>query len=371
MTARESRAETPGASLADYLAPLAGPLIHPKLFSRAAWSRCLAVADAIPDYAAFGMLGFELRLDRDSTVDLLVCATRTAAGPRWLHSMAEALASRQPASPWQPLAAFARQWHQGRLTDLVDRVWLEFDCQQDRGITELPIPSVFSSTYPTHTDERVLAADLSAVTDALEILLAKPLTPSLVRILAIIEEALSPGGRTVQVGAMLGRGPAAVRVCVVGPGASALCMVLDRVGWPGAVEQVQSILESLGELSRFLCLDLDVGPTGLAGTAGIEFYVNTSDEPADASQWRPLLSRFEHMNLVTVTKSAALGTYPRVQVSKGFLDRLPAGYARATALLAGHRIGRFVMHLHHIKLTVSYHRPAAAKAYMGLWHEWS
>jgi hypothetical protein len=77
------------------------------------------------------------------------------------------------------------------------------------------------------------------------------------------------------------------------------------------------------------------------------------------------------MKMAAPAKRAALDTYPRVQVSTEVLDRLPRQYAGAATLLAAQRAGRFVAHLHHVKVTVSGHGPPRAKAYLGLWHEWN
>ncbi len=101
-------------------------------------------------------------------------------------------------------------------------------------------------------------------------------------------------------------------------------------------------LASVGRLPRAVCLDLDLTPSGLGATAGIEVYANAPGEPADASRWPPLLDRLEDRELVRPAKRAALDTYPRVQVSTGLLDKLPLPYARAATLLAAQRTGRFI-----------------------------
>jgi hypothetical protein len=372
MAAPERGAATRRASLADYRAPLAEPLLDPRLVGRAAWSRCLPLAAAVPGDAAFGMLGLELRLGDDPAVDLLVCALGAAGGPGWLRTMAEARAGRQPGSAWPAISAFARTWCDGRLAGRIDGVWLEFDSSdRPRRGAELPVPSVFSSTKPTGTRPGAPTPDLSAPTDMLEALLADGRIPGPARVLTRIERALPAGSRIFQVGGMLGRCPPSVRVCVMGPGADAIRLVLDRLGWTGPVEEVERLLTGLGQLPRRVCLDLDVAPAGLGGTAGIEVYAGAPDEPVDASPWPPLLDRLERMNLATPAKRAALATYPRTQVSAALGDRLPREYARAATLLAAHRAGRFVMHLHHVKITVSPGRPPTAKAYLGFWHEWS
>jgi hypothetical protein len=373
MAAPQGVTEPPRASLAGYLAPLAGSLLDPKLVSRAAWSRCLAVADAVPGDAAFGMPGFELRLGDDPDVDILVCAFRAAGGPRWLRGMAEQRASGQGADPWGAISAIARSWDGGRLADLLDCVWLEFDssARPPRSAGELPVPSVFCSTRPTDARAGAAAPDLTAATGMLEVLLAARLIPSWARALTEVELALPEGSKILQVGAMLSRSPPLVRVCVHGPGPDAVRQLLGRLGWSGPADEVERVLVGVGEGPRSVCLDLDLGPGGIGGTVGIELYADEPDEPADATRWRLLLERFEQLKLITPVKRAALATYPRAQVAEGLMDRLPRQYAQATALLAAQRTGRFVAHLHHVKVAVSRHRPPTAKAYLGVWHQWS
>jgi hypothetical protein len=203
------------------------------------------------------------------------------------------------------------------------------------------------------------------------VLLAERLPLGFAGMLAEIERALSSQSKIFQIGAMLSRSRPAVRICVSGPGGDALCAVLGRLGWTGPTNAVERLLSSFGRLPRAVCLDLDLTPSGLGATAGIEVYAAGPGEPADASQWPPFLDRLERMKMAAPAKRAALDTYPRVQVSTEVLDRLPRQYAGAATLLAAQRAGRFVAHLHHVKVTVSGHGPPRAKAYLGLWHEWN
>lgn len=356
--------ERPAPSLASYVGPLADPLLDPRLFSKTALSRCLTVAGAVPGHAAFGISGFELRLHDDPVVDLLVCASRTGGGPRWIGAMTDAVASGQPTSPWRAISALARTWETGPARDWGDNIWLEFDgAEQASGdLANLPMPSVFSDTRPAGIAPEVLA-----------VLLAEPLTHALAAMLTEIEEALPAGSNIFQIGGMFGRSPAAIRVCVHGPGADAILLVLRRLGWTGPIREVERLLASLGERTRSICLNLDVGIASaeLGDTIGIEVYVTGPQDPADALQWRPVLDYLEQMNLATPRKCAALATYPRVQASAEILDRLPEGYGLAATLLAAQRAGRFAAHIHHIKVTASDREPATAKAYLGFWHEWS
>jgi hypothetical protein len=363
------------ALLADYLVPLADSLLDPRLFRRTALSRCLRVAGAVPGEATFGMLGFELRLDHDSALDLLVCASRKAGGPGWLRAMTEVWASGQPTSPWRAIAAFARTWETDRLRDRVDHVWLEFDCAKRplRGAASLPVAGVFTATQSANNGSRVQDSNLSAAVEVLELLHGEPLAPALLAMLMEIEKALPGGSRIFQVGSMLGRRPPSIRVCVYGPGPDAIRMVLRRLGWTGPIQEVEHLLASLGELPRSICVDLDIDieSPGLGGTVGIEVYATGPGELADASQWRPLLSHLEGMKLVTPVKQAVLATYPRVQASTELLDRLPEQYAQAATLLAAQRAGRFATHIHHVKISASDRGQATAKAYLSFWHEWS
>jgi hypothetical protein len=373
MPADKSGIEPARASLAKYLSPLAEPLLDPRLVSRAAWSHCLTVADAIPGEATFGMLGLEVRLGDNSAVDLLLCALRAAGGHRWLPAVTRQQAGGLPPGPWHAINAFAQTWNDGRLADRIDCVWLEFDSSERprTGVAHLSAPSVFSSTSPTEVRRDAPTPDVSSATDMLEVLLAEGLPPGSARTLAEIEQALPSESQIFQVGAMLSRSRPVVRICVSGPGGDALRAVLGRLGWPEPANEVERLLGTFDQLSRILCLDLDVTPSGLGATAGIEVYVSGPGERADASQWPPLLDRLETLKLATPTKHAALETYPRIQVSTGLLDRLPRQYAHAATLLAAQRAGRFIAHLHHVKITVSAHGPRAAKAYLALWHEWN
>jgi hypothetical protein len=372
MTAAGERVEPARASLAGFLAPLADPLLDPRLLAGAAWSRCLAVAGAIPGAAAFGMVGLEVRLGDDPAVDLLVYALRAAGGPRWLHAVTTQQGDAS-AGRWAAIDAFAQAWDDGPLSDRLDRVWLEFDSarRSRSGGARLPAPSVFASPYPAEVDRGAATPDLRAATDMLELLLAGRLPPGVAGTLTQLERALPSESRILQLGAMLSRSRRAVRICVSGPGRDGVQAVLGRLRWPGPASEVECLLASVGRLPRAVCLDLDLTPSGLGATVGIEVYANAPGEPADASRWPPLLDRLEDRELVRPAKRAALDTYPRVQVSTGLLDKLPLPYARAATLLAAQRTGRFIAHLHHVKVTLSDGGPPTAKAYLGLWHEWS
>lgn len=331
------------ASFVDVVAPW----LDPALVDGPALAEIRTVASRLPGTLS-RRIGFEVRLGEEAArADFLVCVTRAER---------EALASAGEdtligRTSWAPLRALAEAWAASPLLDgAVASLWIELDLAA--AATAEPVPSVFfglADLLPERDDpdawRGVAAHDLATTLAALEVLSGGPVAPGLRRHLAECFGALPPGAKVFQVGAMLSRGTAAVRVCVrrLGP---ALPAYLAGADWPGDVEAARPTLEALLARAEWVTLDLDVGEDGIRPGLGLECAFDTGVQ--GEAQWRDFGAHLAVTGLALPAKVDALLRWPAVTEAEGGEEAL----VRAVA---------------HVKLAWRDGTLRDAKGYFGCW----
>ena len=250
------------ASFVDVVAPW----LDPALVDGPALAEIRTVASRLPGTLS-RRIGFEVRLGEEAArADFLVCVTR-AEREALAGAGEDTLIGR---TSWAPLRALAEAWAASPLLDgAVASLWIELDLAA--AATAEPVPSVFFGLADLLSERDdpdawrgVAAHDLATTLAALEVLSGGPVAPGLRRHLAECFGALPPGAKVFQVGAMLSRGTAAVRVCVrrLGPALPAyLLFALSKLPGvfapsdPALAERAEADIAALSEDLRIACME--------------------------------------------------------------------------------------------------------------------
>lgn len=350
---------TTAGSLADHLAPVANhlaPLVAPGSLSALA-----TVARQLPG-SLTSTFGFECRLGSDrGRADFLV----SVRGDRGRRGLAERFAgSADPAT--QGIGAFAREWSEpsSAMGTVVDNVWLEFDVDGSRS----DVPSAFFGFLPSapaaegSRPRAERARHLAATGAALELLGGTRGGPQQLDTLARCFEA-HPGAEVFQVGMMLSRTPALVRLCLRLRSVGDLVPLLRRVGWRGDEANLRRTVEPVAGRADYVCVDLDVGER-VHPRVGLECYVT------HGNRWPDLLAGLRSQGLCTPDEHEALLAYPGQDVHDGADPRWPPALAAAGTVLGPGWTGVVVRSLHHVKVVHHPDGPPEAKAYLAVNYRW-
>ena len=124
-----------------------------------------------------------------------------------------------------------------------------------------------------------------------------------------------------------------------------VCNFLRRAGWPGALDQVERVIEAMAPPVSTFGLSLDVAGHGLLPRLGLEFTPPALAKGSAA--WRPLIERIGELGWCLPEKQRGVVAFPGVE--KVFRDD------ELFMLYKG---------INHVKLTVA-DDGVQAKAYIG------
>ena len=249
--------------------------------------------------------GFEVRIGEvQAPTDFALQVSMPAAWRLLAGLSASSPAAHGPAAPaWERIAALGTAWCEsgGQLPESIPTAWLEFDSEP--GSPRHGIPAVFLEVGPRVGN--VVAAQLALA--MIPGLAAAPISTSGRRAFAACVESLPPGARVSQVGTMLSRSVAALRLCVSCPEPSAIPAYLGSLGTPGLPALAERILAAAPVAGERLKVDLDIFDS-VRPRVGIEYAVPDSRQ-LDGHQeprWRQLLDRLADACLCTPAKRDAV-----------------------------------------------------------------
>jgi hypothetical protein len=231
-----------------------------------------------------------------------------------------------------------KSWHAARAMAAgsdaqIDDLWLEFDRSRPAN------PSLF---WKPGDGRRQLLSTLAAVRDTLgpEVLTYRDLVAA-----RACGRAHTPDSRVFQMGLMLGRRPATLRMCVRGLATpSQRRSFLRRASWKGTIDELETALATFGSGFDEVALVVDAN-----GGAGLECYVTECRRAARADRWGKVLSNATREALCTVSERDALLACPGAE---------PLGRGRLVELEA--------RSIHHVKLSASSGMPVRLKAYLAV-----
>lgn len=303
------------------------------LLDRPSLARLRAVTASLPAYIA-EFFGFERRLGgrRAGTDFAFSLSTR---GLKWLIE----------SKLWPQLSKLAEMW-QGRCPCDAITVWLEFDVSE-LASGEHP-PNVFVTVDRVGSEPFALPPVIAS--------------PALQRCI----EACPPSATRLQMGFMLSRATAALRVCALPMTYPQTMGFLTTVAWPGSLEDVGKALALYEHLCDGFGVHIDMLDSSPEASLGVElFYKGRVQEhqPYAEPRWDKLFAQLINDRLCTTPERDALFAWVS---QRAFNAPRPARLL--AALLHPNQMvlhGTLRTGLQHVKLCFSPKAPVRAKAYFG------
>lgn len=320
------------------------------LMGQAPSAAMLNLASKLPG-VPFGLWGYEVKLGETPSLtdpDMLFCLEPGSDHPR---SFAQAITCSPPsASPvWPLLAAFCSEWIQptATLSAQVRNLWIEFDSAE-----QAIVPSVFLG--PASSAPETAFATLGA----LQSLGAAPHGSA--QALQNLISLLPKGGSIYQLGLMLSRQEAPLRVCIEGIAASDLPEFLGKVG---RADCINAIIDELASSDLELGIGLDLCPE-IGLRIGIECYAGHDQHaPERTEALHELLRRH---SLATDAAIEALQLWPGLLHQRLLSEAWPSWLACPEGADAG-GIQRYV---NHVKISLCAGTSSIAKAYLAARIAW-
>ncbi|WP_439594923.1 hypothetical protein [Falsiroseomonas sp.] len=319
-----------------------------RLFARPRAAAALQAIAVLPA-AATCFFGFEVRLDGQAGApDILVCSRAGAEGAALAAAAARRAEGGDPA--WRQVAGVLRDWTDGAApwARSIHNVWLEFDS----AAAPEPPPSCFFGVARSADG----AASVPAVLQSLGLAV-----PAVARVLA----AMPPGVLPFQFGAMLGRGPGAVRLCLRGLSRAAnlpalLPALLRACGHPAADHpELPGVLDSLAPVAARLDLGFDLLKDAIGPRLHLEWPPPEGLDAIDA-----YLDRLAALGLCTVQERGGLRAWHGLTHEQRHRAQWPAALSGAILAPGTGASAVLVRRLHHVKLVLEPGRPTLAKAYL-------
>ena len=125
-------------------------------------------------------------------------------------------------------------------------------------------------------------------------------------------DALPPGARIAQAGAMPDRAERAVRLVVRDIDAAAVPEFLARLRWPGRIASASAVLTDLLEAGPRFALSFDVTARGVGPRLGLEVYAGRGGnwQETRRSDWQPCVARLVERSRCTASKARGLLEWP-------------------------------------------------------------
>jgi hypothetical protein len=335
---------------------LARPALPASLIDSLGYENVAAIAGQLPGQLTT-FWGFECRLgETDARADILFENSKQSRGSQLLagqiSSSLDALCQAAPA--WHNLRKFAALWINSDhlFQQYVKNIWLEFDtasaASPSQAAAIIHQPNIFFGLGSKLLPKEQL---YKLIKNALAVFEHDIGDDHYLRafVAALPEEA-----ELFQIGIMMARKSAALRVCVQKINPAEIPSWLGRLQWPGAKEAVASLLHLVMPIAQVMAVDLNMTQDGMTEKIGLECYMDwLVDEP---DQWNPLLELISEKQLCLAAKRKGIMEFPGITRTPD--NRSPQG--------GGLIYLDLFRKIHHIKLTLSGSQPAEAKAYLAL-----
>jgi hypothetical protein len=315
--------------------------------------------------------GFERRIDEPAgDADLLLCVSpygreRAILADRCDGLRLPAAFWREPA--WRHIRLFARQWAEpeSALHPRVLNMWLELDT----GGRELPLPSVFFGVVPESGTARPGRESGWIGEVAVPALTGQSMPAAARRLLDACVDRLPGRAWLFQVGLMLGRPDAGLRLCVRDMSAAEVPSYLRDLGWQGSVSEVRDLLEAVSPAVEAVDLDLDVG-SELGPKVGLELPLRGWKRAQPEGDFARLLEILGRLGLCHGDAGEALRRFWFFAHEHQLPSAWPPALRQASAFLAGRFVSTLACGVHHVKVVCRPHAPPQAKAYLAVRHLW-
>ena len=248
--------------------------------------------------------------------------------------------------PWRRFRAFCEGWTDSAFLRQIRNVWLEFD--RSRHSVPVARPSVFFGVHRIRDRQKLGEAGL-------RLLVGGPLPAELTNALSYCFGALPPNARVFQVGVMFSRKDTPIRLCIIGITQDQLLDYLSSIGWPGSLQDVESVLRSLPQNIRILAVDYDLDSSvGHVGPRlGIECYMGREYSLVNVyPDWELFLEQLVGLGLCLPDERDALLAWPGYELRRIILPSI------------------FYRGVNHVKVVWEPPGFVYAKAYLVFLHRW-
>ncbi|MGB1289354.1 MAG: hypothetical protein ACPG7F_22650, partial [Aggregatilineales bacterium] len=269
---------------------------------------------------------------------------------------------------WKRLYDFCVLWadEDSTLHTNIHNIWLEFDI--DGAPQDIPVPGIF---FGSETIQRVdNPDDLAWVSEqAVPMLTGKHLSDTVTATMIDAIQALPDDARVFQVGAMVNRDPAFVRLCIKDIAPDAILPYLARIGWRGNPDELQTLIRTLAGIVDHVDLDIDVSDT-ISAKIGLEAYFMPRANPGHHDKWDDFFTYLMDNGMCLPEKRTALHQFPGILNEQDNRADYPKSLLAASGVM-GRRYHSFIAHgIYHIKIVYQPGRALEAKAYLWVEHTW-
>ena len=354
--------------ITDYLNAIE-PHLPPDLITPENLQHMRAITDKLPG-GLTEFFGFECRpAEQAGQTDILFCIYERQrdiiAGKRPGMAIPDEFREHEV---WQRLFEFCLAWadEASPLHDNIHNIWLEFDV--DGMPPEIPVPGIFfgSETIKNSDD----AAALAWVNEqAVPMLTGEQLSKTVERTMLDAIQALPEEAYVFQLGAMVSRTPAFVRLCIKQIKPEEVIPYLERINWPGDSGELSALIDKLIGLVDHVDVDIDVSE-GIGPKVGLECHFEPRTAPKKEPRWQTFFDYLIAEGMCLPEKRDALNQYPGVLNEQQNRDVYPQSLLAASRIM-GRRYYSFISHgIYHIKVVYQTGKALEAKAYLWVEHMW-
>jgi len=272
----------------------------------------------------------------------------------------------------QQLQQFATLWcnSQHPLYEQVRSLWLEFDIDGPPPAQHTPSIYLGSKDMITSTIMEE-ASNYDWITPSIfNLLYGVSIPKSIENQVRNCLQHLPSGTSVFQIGAMLSREPAFVRVCVSGLPPQQIISYLKKIGWPGDGERLQTLIDELATIVDRIDVAFDVGEN-IGPKIGFECsFEKTHSSPETEPRWHLFLDYLVDKSWCTPQKREALLHYSGFSHEISDQTRWPQPLLSASKILGPNFISLIRRNLHHIKVVYQDGEVLEAKAYPAITHFW-
>ncbi|MCJ7698420.1 MAG: hypothetical protein MUO73_08855 [Thermoplasmata archaeon] len=267
---------------------------------------------------------------------------------------------------WQRVGNFVTEWAKPKsiLNNKVFGIWFEFDTVNSP--SEAPVPCVFMHTVPLHIDNSEDVQKCTWLTRiALPLLTGQPLSQTVEQHVLEAIQRLPEGVSVFQVGTMLSRTTAGVRLVFNRMQPVQIMPYLKTLGWSDNNDRLSSLLEELEHYVTRIILHINIGEKGVDPKIGLEcsFYPDLYNLE---TKWPVFLNYLVKKGLCLPEKKAALLHFSGVEQQDMNHDFDLKSYITVMRIPDNNFSSALVRYISHIKLVYKPNHPTEAKVYSGV-----
>jgi hypothetical protein len=308
--------------------------------------------------------GFETRMNTGETKSDFLFAVSSKKGEREilkdLFTSGKLPQSFLSEMEWKNLEKFVTTWTNPDSTihDTVLGLWFEFDLIKDA--PEVPIPCIFLHTIPLQMNNPEEIQQCKWLTQsALPLLIGHSVSPTIeFQIFEAIRQ-LPKGASVFQVGVMLSRSAAGVRLVFNKIEVKDILPYLKRIGWSEKNEKLSHLIKELQNQGVHIVLHVSIGEKGIEPKIGLEcsFYPFRYH---NETKWPEFFEYLIQKGWCLPEKKNALLGFSGIKQEDPQEIVLPISSMKRSSTPA------LVRYISHVKLVYTPNQPIEAKVYSGV-----